>query len=113
MVCSDPFAPHQLCCEIGSPDIWPGPTAQEGGRELGSLEAEPVSPSPASLVPPPHLLSSARLAARAFVTRHCDLVCFLSPSLEDAHRRSIPKVSLLPSEGVGLHQVLSECLGNE
>lgn len=85
---------------------------REGGS-LGAWRQNPFLLLPASLVPPPHLLSSARLAARAFVTRHCDLVCFLSPSLEDARRRSIPEVSLLPSEGVGLHQVLSECLGNK
>lgn len=61
----------------------------------------------------PHPLSSVRQAARTFVTRHCDSVCFLSPLLEDACRRSIPEVSLLSNKGVGLYQALSEGLGNE
>lgn len=64
-----------------------------------------------------HPWINARLAARVFVTRHCDLVYFLSPSLNDAHlwstycRGFIHNIFPGHSKGLGLYQVL--CRMNE
>lgn len=64
-----------------------------------------------------HPWINARLAARVFVTRHCDLVYFLSPSLNDTHpwstycRGFIHNIFPGHSKGLGLYRVL--CRMNE
>lgn len=65
---------------------------------------------------------NARLVASVSVTRHCDLVYFLYPSLNDAHpwsrycRGFIHNIFPVHSKGLGLYQVfcgmneLNECV---
>ena len=93
---------------VGSGSVCPSPAVKEPGGRTGS----PFSSFS-------HLLGRARLVARAFVPRQGDSVYFQSSSLENAWLQSrdsacfIHDVSLPPSKGLGLQQVLSKCLGNE